>query len=243
MDDSKGGSASKMPALDPSAAAKSGKSRARAGNGASGGRVAARPWEEFYEELKEYQAINGHCNVPQRDKEIGGLGRWVKRQRTNYRYCREGKKLGVNSMSDERIAALEAIGFRWRLGTTGVPGEEDTDPEANTWHGRLEQLKVYQQTNGNCDVPQRDGGLGRWVARQRSNYRYYQMGKPVGLSSMNPERIAALEGIGFKWRVAPMLSGKKKTKRGGGEAKTKDAESIVKGGKAKTKDVELIAGV
>jgi hypothetical protein len=38
--------------------------------------------------------------------------------------------------------------------------------------------------------------LGQWVANQRSNYRFYQEGKP---SPMTPSRIQELEIIGLEW--------------------------------------------
>ena len=49
---------------------------------------------------------------------------------------------------------------------------------------------VYNEKNGNCDVPTKQGSLGTWVSDQRTSYR---KGK------LSPERIARLEGIAFNW--------------------------------------------
>lgn len=40
-------------------------------------------WDERLNDLKRYQASNGHCNVPSREE--GGLGGWLRDQRTYYR--------------------------------------------------------------------------------------------------------------------------------------------------------------
>eukprot|EP00584_Thalassiosira_punctigera_P012952 CAMPEP_0172556596 /NCGR_PEP_ID=MMETSP1067-20121228/67473_1 /TAXON_ID=265564 ORGANISM="Thalassiosira punctigera, Strain Tpunct2005C2" /NCGR_SAMPLE_ID=MMETSP1067 /ASSEMBLY_ACC=CAM_ASM_000444 /LENGTH=58 /DNA_ID=CAMNT_0013345447 /DNA_START=45 /DNA_END=218 /DNA_ORIENTATION=+ len=38
-------------------------------------------WNERYEQLKEYKAKNGDCEVPKRYSAISGLGVWVCEQR------------------------------------------------------------------------------------------------------------------------------------------------------------------
>jgi len=71
-------------------------------------RVLEQSTESFWEGLgylKAYKEEHGHCNVPQ-DSKVDGfkLGRWAGSRRTEYK----GKTL-----SAERIAALEQLGFIW----------------------------------------------------------------------------------------------------------------------------------
>ena len=63
-------------------------------------------WESAYEELCAYQRENGNINVPVAYTTDTGLrlGRWIRRQRELY-----GK-----SLSEERIAKLEALGMIWK---------------------------------------------------------------------------------------------------------------------------------
>ena len=67
------------------------------------------PWDDKFNELKEYKSKYRHCNVPQKS---GPLGAWVAKQR--YEYLRKQKK-EPSQMTDDRIKLLEGIGFNWTL--------------------------------------------------------------------------------------------------------------------------------
>jgi len=69
------------------------------------------PWEERYNELLEFKAKFGHCNVTQRT-EFHTLALWVARQRKNYQCIKEGKS--ADGLSEERMRLLEEAGFEWR---------------------------------------------------------------------------------------------------------------------------------
>ena len=60
-------------------------------------------WRLRFEELKEYKRKHGHCNVPRSHRK---LGYWVQTQRDAY---------SKDKISQERINALNKIGFLWRL--------------------------------------------------------------------------------------------------------------------------------
>jgi hypothetical protein len=68
------------------------------------------------------------------------------------------------------------------------------------WRERLRQLETFKQVNGHTRVPKRykpNPSLGNWVNKQRQNYRNHKTGtKP---SSLNAERIEALNQLGFCW--------------------------------------------
>mmetsp|Transcript_11257 Transcript_11257/g.16936 ORF Transcript_11257/g.16936 Transcript_11257/m.16936 type:complete len:709 (+) Transcript_11257:179-2305(+) len=100
----------------------------------SGKAVDFRGWNAKLQKLKEYKDRFGHCRVPARkkkdpndtthDPELLSLAKWVEHQRGMYWKRARGEK---NALSDERIAALEAIGMEWRLvHTVGRPGGEYT---------------------------------------------------------------------------------------------------------------------
>lgn len=69
----------------------------------------------------------------------------------------------------------------------------------SAWYDRLEELRAYKERHGHCSVPQKypeNPSLGIWVNKQRMEFKQLQDGKK---SSMTPERIRALEEVGFTW--------------------------------------------
>mmetsp|Transcript_5920 Transcript_5920/g.16593 ORF Transcript_5920/g.16593 Transcript_5920/m.16593 type:complete len:486 (+) Transcript_5920:90-1547(+) len=67
-------------------------------------------WNNRFEQLRQYKAANGHCNVPQYYKPDKYFGRWVMKQRHEHSLKLRGLK---SQLTDEREAKLNAIGFRW----------------------------------------------------------------------------------------------------------------------------------
>ncbi|KAL9190124.1 hypothetical protein ACHAXT_007335 [Thalassiosira profunda] len=140
----------------------------------AGGKFSAK-WQMSYDQLKEFQAQNGHTRVPQAQKQ---LGKWVDYQRQCYWKKQKGEKV---ALTDERIHQLEAIGFEWRIrhvlpmksslpGTPGVAslksgeGNEGDDVDLSsvfaaskeveagdseqTWNRHFDELSRYQQAVG-----------------------------------------------------------------------------------------------
>jgi hypothetical protein len=142
-------------------------------------------WEDRLNELADYRKVHGHCNVPKRYSENTKLGRWVARQRSQYRYRLEGK---TSQITLPRIEALESLCFEWSgHGATCA------------WEERLSELVDFHKIHGHCNVPWRyseNTKLGSWVTNQRSQYRFRLEGKT---SSMTFPRIEALESLGFEW--------------------------------------------
>ena len=58
------------------------------------------------------------------------------------------------------------------------------------WLEKYEELKVFQQEHGNCNVPKRQGQLGNWVQWQRQTFR---------MGQMRADRQDLLDEIGFVW--------------------------------------------
>jgi hypothetical protein len=111
-------------------------------------------WMERYTELVEFHRQHGHCLVPNSYKENPSLAEWVKRQRYQYKLKTLGER---NSMTQERIMKLEKLGFVW-------------NSHDQLWEERLNDLKLYFEINGDCNVPNRyapDPSLAAWVKVRR----------------------------------------------------------------------------
>ena len=71
-----------------------------------------RAWNDRYDELDVYKAEHGNCLVPQHYPDNKALGKWVDKQRTQYRLRREGKQ---TPLTEERIKLLDEVGFVWSV--------------------------------------------------------------------------------------------------------------------------------
>ena len=121
-------------------------------------------WNARFKELLSYRSEHGDCDVPTKQ---GQLGNWAHHQRTAYR---------AGSLAQDRIDRLNSIDFKWAL--------EELVP----WEIRFDQLVQYKAKHGDCNVPQRQGPLGKWVKNQK--YR---------MSKLTQGRIDRLNAIGFEW--------------------------------------------
>lgn len=68
-------------------------------------------WEAKYQQMVEFQRVNGHCRHPH----AAPLGQWVKLQR---------RKRRMHTLREDRFQKLDAIGFSW-----GRADESSTSPE------------------------------------------------------------------------------------------------------------------
>ena len=69
-------------------------------------------WEARLAELVVYKEKHGDCNVPKGCAANTQLANWVDKQRQNYQLRNKSKK---SSMTEERIAKLNEVGFKWKL--------------------------------------------------------------------------------------------------------------------------------
>jgi soluble cytochrome b562 len=72
----------------------------------------AAAWQERYNELKEYLAEHGDCNVPSNYSKNPQLATWVKCQRRQCKLFWNGKS---SNMTLDRIFGLNQLGFAWKL--------------------------------------------------------------------------------------------------------------------------------
>ena len=134
-------------------------------------------WDNWFELLNVYFALNGNAKVPVNYLTSEGLklGSWASDQR---------KKKSKEILSQDKIARLESLfGWTW-------------DSISEQWEEGLEQLVWYVKEHVNARVPLRyvdSNGftLGSWVSHQRTN-------KAKNLLSQ--DRIDRLEGFhGWTW--------------------------------------------
>ncbi|CAJ1968165.1 unnamed protein product [Cylindrotheca closterium] len=141
-------------------------------------------WQNQFQALLEFKQKHGHCCVPNKHDENPVLGRWVKRQRYQHKLLQQGKK---STLVPHRVKALEDAGFIW-------------DSHSALWEERLNELKAYRQVHGHSNVPSTytaNAQLSTWVKCQRRQYKLFLEGDPS--SNLTPERISALNQIGFQW--------------------------------------------
>merc|ERR1712194_159249 len=113
-------------------------------------------------------------------------GDWVTSQRQQYQEYTKGKP---TPLTKQRKELLDEIGFQFRIRTR---------PE---WMTKHDELLIYKEENGHTRVPQHytpNKALGKWVAKQREQYKLYKKGKH---SFLTPDRLEKLNTIGFVWSV------------------------------------------
>jgi len=140
------------------------------------------------EALRQYKEKHGHLNVT--FKANKSLNNWC----YNIRNTRSKSGEGTMKLTQERIEALDAIGFDWRSETTR------TREKTIRFLDRVDALREYKKENGHLSVKERDDkSLFDWC----SNIRNARRGK-LGMK-LTTDGIAALDAIGFDWRteIAP----------------------------------------
>ena len=90
-------------------------------------------------------------------------------------------------MTNEKKVLLDQVGITWVIRSKRV-----------SWHERFKQLQAFSLTHGHCEVSNSPScsKLYIWIQNQRTAYKNLQQGKQ---SSLTPEKIRALESIGFNW--------------------------------------------
>jgi hypothetical protein len=152
-------------------------------------------WNARFDELLGFHRQHGHCLVPLKYVNNLSLSHWIKRQRYQYRMKETGKH---STMTDERQAALETVGFVW-------------DSHAAGWEEKWEELRDFKETHGHCNVPKTfrpNQRLAVWVKSQRRQFKvFWQEGKTT-TANITKERIEKLLHLGFDFN--PRQSGGKR---------------------------------
>lgn len=140
-------------------------------------------FEEKYRLARQFYEENGHLNVPVNYTVEGvKLGRWISLLRS----VRSDPSASNYRLTAERIARLNSIGMVWMQ---------------DSWETRYRLAESFYREHGNLRIPQNyvvEGNiwLGKWLARQRKNYRSRD-----GRSTLSEDRVRRLEAIGMSWDV------------------------------------------
>lgn len=147
-------------------------------------------FEMRIKQLKTFKSKYGHVQVPKLYKPNPSLGRWCARTRSQYRLYQNSQPCPLNA---NKVKILDDLGFSWTSTLKHAPNV--------SWEAKFNDLKAYKEKNGNSNVPKNykeDKELASWTRNQRAQYMAKKRGKK---SPMTDERIAALEGIGFEWKL------------------------------------------
>ena len=117
-------------------------------------------WEARYQQLIEYQRINGDTLVPQSYPPDTTFGKWVMKQRSEYSQRQRGMK---STMSDERMQKLNAIGFYW-VSPKFNPKNRDASDSSNK--------RQPQGNNNSRPSPSRYGGSHNHYNADADRYHY-----------------------------------------------------------------------
>lgn len=90
-------------------------------------------WEKRLVELKAYKAEHGHCDVP---IDYPKLGVWVLNQRDTYAFNKE-------DMPEERVAALNNLGFNWNRW-----GRKRLKARTDAWDAQFNTLQDFIKEHG-----------------------------------------------------------------------------------------------
>ena len=174
-------------------------------------------WEMHFNRLTQYKNEHGNCLVPTSTE----LGRWLCRQRHNFRYknIKEDRKQRLMELDKtclgERIAELGAMAKDGEEATMTADGST-AGPSLSTktkynqayesklhakWDKFFQQLVAYKEENGHCNFPTMNGSLGRWISRQRTLFRSQKL---------KADRYEKLQNIGFAFEDATALEFKGK---------------------------------
>ena len=139
--------------------------------------------ERLVQVVMYQQKHNNNTYIPPNFTDYDNLGIWARDQRCLYKLLLKGKP--SKGMTQERVQALEDLGFNW--GRSNFTFEE-----------RLTQVELYKQKhNNNTYIPKSFKGynnLGKWANNQRYNYtKLYK-------SEKMEEHLNRLENVGFKWK-------------------------------------------
>ena len=153
-------------------------------------------WRERFQQLVEFQQEHGHCCVPKRYERNKPLANWVSKQRQEHRKFCQGEKASITT---ERIAALDQIGFCWNTHESPVKHVNNVAGGLD-WEDRFQSLVEFVNKNklsSLVDLP-RDSAHSHWINRQREVYTSCEK---ESRGKLSPERIRLLHRLDPHWHL------------------------------------------
>ena len=140
------------------------------------------------DDLKAYKENHGHLHVGcNEDQSLYNFGCNVRKAQRDMMSGKGTRRI----LTDDRIAALDAIGFDWKLeaGVSSTAASQD-----DRFFARVDELKAYKQKHGHLNVVKKEN---QSLYGFCCNMRKARKGK--GTYKLDDGRIAALDAIGFNW--------------------------------------------
>jgi putative heme iron utilization protein len=146
------------------------------------------------DKLKAYKEKHGHINIRKKENEsLYGFCRNLRQSRTA---IITGKGKIHTRLDDDRIAALDAIGFDWNPGASTTVASKD-----DKFFTQVDKLRAYKEKHGHLNMSHKEV-----VSHKEDRSLYYfcnhvrqsRQGKK-GTYMIDDGRIAALDAIGFNW--------------------------------------------
>lgn len=144
-------------------------------------------WEDRLAEVIAFKEKHGHCDIPLSITDPPKLGGFVNATRV---------QRNKGTLSAERIAKLDSVGFVWEGNITKIQDDGMND----VWKGRFDELLQYKKLHGSFQVPVNKSEhtqLRYWIQQQR-----YQKKK----GNLHHERVKLLEEHGFAWEGTRKIS-------------------------------------
>jgi hypothetical protein len=154
--------------------------------------AAMKTFEERFNNLMAFKAMNGHCNVSFIGEDAS-LGRWCSVVRRSYKKIQKNEKPLMN-LSDEQIQRFNDAGFKFCL--------RKRELQSIILFGkRFNDLMAFKAKFGHCNVSLHYGEnvtLGKWCAAVRGAYKKMQNNQKTYIK-LSDEQIQRLNDAGFKW--------------------------------------------
>ena len=167
----------------------------------SGKTVASRDfdvrWNEMYQQLREWKAEHGHCNVSTTSGT--DLAHWVSAQRRMYNKLvagTPGKRAVLDALKMQR---LTEIGFQFRPRGSYV-----------SWDDNIKLVEQFRKHNGHCRIPVAHPQLGSFVKLVRRDYKNFCQGKKTSMTSEREAQLRAYDFIFEGGKTPQRAAGPKK---------------------------------
>ena len=140
-------------------------------------------FEDHIDELKAFKELHGHIRVTNAlDRKLAGFC-------MSMREARRNPESGRMTITEERIKALNDLGFKWK------------NALKQSFEERVEQLEAFKEVHGHLRVVNAvDKNLAAFCNSMREARRNPASGRMI----ITKERIKALDDLGFGWGAKRM---------------------------------------
>ena len=206
--------------------------------------------------LKAFKMKHGHLNISSvRDKHMYNFCHYFRTARREIISGQESDKI----LTQERIAALDAIGFDWKLSPAtsssavrntcqppeefrrkrGRPTKARKESQYRDFFDRVDDLKSFKMKHGHLNINHtKNKSMYKFCYNVRNARRDIMSGKG-SIMLLTKDRIAALDAIGFDWNLSPSSGQPRKRGRPSSGTTTTKTRKKMKNNLRKCKEEEV----